>query len=232
MGHALLDAYHATGDEYHHQAAEQVSGALIRGRHPSDGWNCMVDFGGKGSIRRWHDTIGKNGWRSSSPTTATRLSTTPARRKPRSSSCGSVSRRSTPSTSRRSTERSISSSRASTRSEGPEARRRPQRRRLLADAAQGHEQPLPRRWLAHACTGRLLADPSRRRHRHLALHHRPAGDWHLDRHPRRLTPCARGSSCRRGTPCRAGRRGPARPRAAAARTELGPAEEKLGRRPP
>jgi PelA/Pel-15E family pectate lyase len=59
----FLDAYHATGDEYYYQAAEQVAGALIWGQHPSGGWNYMIDFGGEGSIRHWYDTIGKNGWR-------------------------------------------------------------------------------------------------------------------------------------------------------------------------
>ena len=63
MGHVFLDAYHATGDEYYYQAAEQVAGALIWGQHPSGGWNYMVDFAGEGSLRRWYDTIGKNGWR-------------------------------------------------------------------------------------------------------------------------------------------------------------------------
>lgn len=63
MGHVFLDAYHATGDEYYYQAAEQVAGALVWGQHPSGGWNYMVDFAGEGSLRRWYDTVGKNGWR-------------------------------------------------------------------------------------------------------------------------------------------------------------------------
>jgi PelA/Pel-15E family pectate lyase len=63
MGHVFMDAYHATGDEYYYQAAEQVAGALIWGQHPIGGWNYMVDFSGEGSIRQWYNTIGKNGWR-------------------------------------------------------------------------------------------------------------------------------------------------------------------------
>jgi PelA/Pel-15E family pectate lyase len=63
MGHVFLDAYHLTGDEYCYQAAERVAGALIWGQHPSGGWNYMVGFGGEGSIQRWYDTIGRNGWR-------------------------------------------------------------------------------------------------------------------------------------------------------------------------
>jgi PelA/Pel-15E family pectate lyase len=63
MGHLYLDAYHATGDNFYYQAAEQVAGALIWGQHPSGGWNYMVDFAGDRSLREWYDTIGRNGWR-------------------------------------------------------------------------------------------------------------------------------------------------------------------------
>jgi PelA/Pel-15E family pectate lyase len=63
MGHLFLDAYHATGDGYYYQAAEQVAGALIWGQHPSGGWNYVVDFAGDRSLRDWYATVGKNGWR-------------------------------------------------------------------------------------------------------------------------------------------------------------------------
>jgi PelA/Pel-15E family pectate lyase len=63
MGHLYLDAYHATRDEFYYAAAEQVAGALIRGQHPSGGWNYMVDFAGEASLRQWYDTVGKHGWR-------------------------------------------------------------------------------------------------------------------------------------------------------------------------
>ena len=63
MGHLYLDAYHATGDEFYYQAAEQVAGALVWAQHPSGGWNYMADFAGDRSLREWYDTIGKNGWR-------------------------------------------------------------------------------------------------------------------------------------------------------------------------
>ena len=42
MGHEFLDAYHATGDEYYYQAAEQVGAALIWGQHPSGGWTQII----------------------------------------------------------------------------------------------------------------------------------------------------------------------------------------------
>jgi PelA/Pel-15E family pectate lyase len=63
MGHEFLDAYHATGDEYYYQAAEQVGAALIWGQHPSGGWNYVVDFAGDRSLRDWYATIGRNAWR-------------------------------------------------------------------------------------------------------------------------------------------------------------------------
>jgi hypothetical protein len=63
MGQTFLDAYHATGDEAYYRAAEAAADALIWGQHPSGGWNYIIDFGGEESIRRWYETIGKNGWR-------------------------------------------------------------------------------------------------------------------------------------------------------------------------
>jgi PelA/Pel-15E family pectate lyase len=63
VGHALLDAYHATGDEFYYEAARKTAQALIKGQHPAGGWNYMVDLAGEASMRRWYDTVGKNGWR-------------------------------------------------------------------------------------------------------------------------------------------------------------------------
>lgn len=63
MGHAFLDAYHATGDSYYYEAAEKVAAALIWAQHPSGGWHYMADFAGEQSLRNWYDTIGRNGWR-------------------------------------------------------------------------------------------------------------------------------------------------------------------------
>jgi hypothetical protein len=63
MGQIFLDAYHATGDEYYYQAAERAADALIWGQHETGGWNYIIDFNGEESLRRWYETIGKNGWR-------------------------------------------------------------------------------------------------------------------------------------------------------------------------
>ncbi|RPJ69165.1 MAG: pectate lyase [Acidobacteria bacterium] len=63
MGHLFLDAYHATGDEYYYQAAENAVTALVRAQHPSGGWNYVADFAGEKSLQEWYDTVGRNAWR-------------------------------------------------------------------------------------------------------------------------------------------------------------------------
>ena len=63
MGHLLLDAYHATGDEYYYQQAERVAGALIWGQLECGGWNYVFDFAGENSLKEWYSTVGKAGWR-------------------------------------------------------------------------------------------------------------------------------------------------------------------------
>jgi len=63
MGQLFLDAYHATGEEYLYRAAAMAADVLIRGQHPSGGWNYHFDLAGEASIRRWYDTVGRNGWR-------------------------------------------------------------------------------------------------------------------------------------------------------------------------
>lgn len=63
MGQVFLDAYHATGNAYFYKAAAAAADVLIRGQHDSGGWNYHFDLAGEKSIRRWYDTVGKNGWR-------------------------------------------------------------------------------------------------------------------------------------------------------------------------
>ena len=63
VGHLLLDAYHATGDEYYYQAAEQVARALIWGQLDCGGWNYCFDFAGEASLKDWYATVGRSGWR-------------------------------------------------------------------------------------------------------------------------------------------------------------------------
>ena len=63
MGQTFLDAWHATGDEMYYAAAESTAAALIAGQHPSGGWNYIIDTAGEESLKRWYETIGKNGWR-------------------------------------------------------------------------------------------------------------------------------------------------------------------------
>ncbi|MBQ1762327.1 MAG: pectate lyase, partial [Aquincola sp.] len=54
-GHALLDAYHATGDETFYTAAERTALALVQAQHPSGGWNYIYDFAGEDSLSHWYD---------------------------------------------------------------------------------------------------------------------------------------------------------------------------------
>lgn len=63
VGHLLLDAYHATKDEYYYECAGKVANALIWGQLPCGGWNYMFDFAGENSLKEWYRTIGKSGWR-------------------------------------------------------------------------------------------------------------------------------------------------------------------------
>lgn len=62
VGHMLLDAYKATGNEYYYQAAEKAADALIWGQSSEGGWNYLIDFAGDQSLKKWYSTIGKNGW--------------------------------------------------------------------------------------------------------------------------------------------------------------------------
>ena len=63
MGHFFLDAYQVTGDEYYYEAAQSAAKALIWGQLDCGGWNYIIDFAGDRSLKKWYDTIGKNGWR-------------------------------------------------------------------------------------------------------------------------------------------------------------------------
>ena len=63
VGHAFLDAYHATGDEQFYDAAKSAADALIAGQHPRGGWNYVIDTAGEESLRKWYDEVGGNAWR-------------------------------------------------------------------------------------------------------------------------------------------------------------------------
>lgn len=63
VGHAYLDAYHATGDEQFYDAAKAAADALIAGQHPRGGWNYVIDTAGEASLRDWYERIGGNAWR-------------------------------------------------------------------------------------------------------------------------------------------------------------------------
>lgn len=59
MGNVFLDAWHATGDAYYLQAAEQAASALIWAQLPCGGWNYMADFAGEASLKDWYATVAK-----------------------------------------------------------------------------------------------------------------------------------------------------------------------------
>ena len=63
MGHLFLDAYRVTEDQYYYKAAQKAAAAIIWGQSHEGGWNYMIDFAGDRSLKKWYDTIGKNGWR-------------------------------------------------------------------------------------------------------------------------------------------------------------------------
>ena len=63
MGHLFLDAYRATGDEDYYAAAASAGRALVRGQHPSGGWDYVIDTAGEDSLKRWYGTYGQNAWR-------------------------------------------------------------------------------------------------------------------------------------------------------------------------
>lgn len=63
VGNLLLDAYHATSDEYYYEQACKVASAIIWGQLECGGWNYMFDFAGEESLKDWYSTIGRNAWR-------------------------------------------------------------------------------------------------------------------------------------------------------------------------
>ncbi len=63
VGNVLLEAYHATSDEYYYQQACNVANILIKGQHKSGGWNYCFDINGEDSLKKWYATIGRCAWR-------------------------------------------------------------------------------------------------------------------------------------------------------------------------
>ena len=63
VGQLLLDAYHATGDEYYYESATRVAHCLMRGQQDCGGWNYMFDLASEDNLRQWYATVGKQAWR-------------------------------------------------------------------------------------------------------------------------------------------------------------------------
>jgi PelA/Pel-15E family pectate lyase len=63
VGQLLLDAYHATGDEYYYKSAQRVAQAVMDAQYPSGGWNYLYHYEGVDSTKAWYNTIGRQAWR-------------------------------------------------------------------------------------------------------------------------------------------------------------------------
>lgn len=63
VGQVLLDAYHATGDEYYYESACKVARCIMHGQKPSGGWNYMFDYESEDTTKKWYATIGRQAWR-------------------------------------------------------------------------------------------------------------------------------------------------------------------------
>jgi PelA/Pel-15E family pectate lyase len=62
MGDILLDAYHATGDEYYYESACRVANALIRAQLDCGGWNYCFDLTGEASLVDWYESVSQYKW--------------------------------------------------------------------------------------------------------------------------------------------------------------------------
>lgn len=62
MGNILLDAYHATGDEYYYESACKVADALIRAQLECGGWNYCFDLTGEASLVDWYESVSQYKW--------------------------------------------------------------------------------------------------------------------------------------------------------------------------
>ncbi len=62
VGDVLLDAYHATGDQYYYDAACVVANALVRVQLPCGGWNYCFDMAGEGALKDWYAAMRQYKW--------------------------------------------------------------------------------------------------------------------------------------------------------------------------
>ncbi len=63
MGQMLIDALHATGDDYYYEQALRVAHSLISVQHPEGGWNYVEDLEGEERLRQFYATVGRQAWR-------------------------------------------------------------------------------------------------------------------------------------------------------------------------
>lgn len=63
VGHVMLDAYHATQDEYYYEQALKIAKLLARVQHPEGGWNYVESLNGEDELKQFYSTIGRQAWR-------------------------------------------------------------------------------------------------------------------------------------------------------------------------
>ena len=63
MGHLMVDAYHATGDDYYYEQALKIAKVIIKVQHPEGGWNYVEDLAGEEQLKKFYSTIGRQAWR-------------------------------------------------------------------------------------------------------------------------------------------------------------------------
>ena len=62
VGDILLDAYHATADEYYYESACLVANTLIRAQLECGGWNYCFDLAGEASLIDWYESVSQYKW--------------------------------------------------------------------------------------------------------------------------------------------------------------------------
>ena len=63
MGHLMIDALHATGDEYYYEQARKIAEVIMKVQHPEGGWNYVEDLAGEDELKLFYATIGRQAWR-------------------------------------------------------------------------------------------------------------------------------------------------------------------------
>ena len=63
VGHLMIDALHATGDDYYYEQARKIAEVIMKVQHPEGGWNYVEDLAGEDELKQFYATIGRQAWR-------------------------------------------------------------------------------------------------------------------------------------------------------------------------